>query len=112
MSKSNPFAAPARIYSRAKKVEATPDSEPAADESVVETAPSASTPDEVVEEETTEVVEEAPVEEVPSGTINEVKAWVGDDKNRAQAALDAERESEEGGRSTLVKYLEDMISGD
>jgi hypothetical protein len=54
---------------------------------------------------------EAPEEssEVPTGTINEVKAWVGDDKERAQAALDAENEKDNP-RSTLVDWLEGVLA--
>lgn len=101
MSKSNPFAAPKRRYSKV----VTPEDTTSADEVV--TAPSA---DETVED--TPSAEEAKTEEVPAGSINEVKDWVGDDLERAQAALDAERAAEDGGRSTFIKYLEDMISSD
>jgi hypothetical protein len=41
----------------------------------------------------------------PSGTIEDVKGWVGEDPDRAQQALDAEREGQN--RATLVSYLED-----
>jgi hypothetical protein len=44
----------------------------------------------------------------PSGTIEEVKAWVGDDPERAQQALDAERDG--SNRQTLVAYLEDKAA--
>lgn len=47
--------------------------------------------------------------EVPTGTIAEVKSWVGDDKERAQAALDVENEKDNP-RSTLVDWLEDVIN--
>jgi hypothetical protein len=40
----------------------------------------------------------------PSGTIEEVKAWVGEDSERAQKALDAERSGQN--RPTLIAYLE------
>jgi outer membrane biosynthesis protein TonB len=43
-------------------------------------------------------------EDVPSGTIDGVLAWVGDDHDRAQRALDAERAGQN--RSTLVTQLE------
>lgn len=50
----------------------------------------------------------APVEpegdEPPDGTIEEVKAWVGDDPDRAQAALTAEESGQE--RQTLIAWLE------
>lgn len=52
--------------------------------------------------------EDSGSEEVPTGTINEVKAWVGDDKERAQAALDAEN-AKETPRSTLVDWLEGVL---
>jgi hypothetical protein len=42
--------------------------------------------------------------DVPQGTIAEVLAWVGDDRERAQAALDAEYEG--AIRSTLIAQLE------
>jgi hypothetical protein len=44
----------------------------------------------------------------PSGPIEEVKAWVGDDPERAQQALDAERDG--SNRQTLVAYLEDKAA--
>lgn len=54
-----------------------------------------------------------PVEtsDVPSGTIKKVLAWVGDDKDRAQAALDAEN-ADESPRKSLVEKLEEMILTD
>lgn len=42
--------------------------------------------------------------EVPEGTIAEVLAWVGDDRARASAALDAEYAG--ASRSTLISQLE------
>lgn len=47
-------------------------------------------------------------EEVPNGNIKEITRWVGDDKERAQAALDAENEREDK-RSTLIEKLKDVI---
>jgi len=47
-------------------------------------------------------------EEVPSGTIKEVLTWVGEDKERAQAALDAEKASDSE-RKTLVTSLEEIL---
>jgi hypothetical protein len=47
--------------------------------------------------------------EVPTGTIAEVKDWVGDDKERAQAALDVEN-AKDNPRSTLVEWLEGVIA--
>jgi hypothetical protein len=46
-------------------------------------------------------------EEVPSGTVSEVLAWVDDDKDRAQAALDAEKDG--AARVTLIHALEDIL---
>jgi hypothetical protein len=44
-------------------------------------------------------------DEVPQGTIADVQDWVGDDPDRAQQALDAERAGQN--RATLVAWLED-----
>ena len=44
-------------------------------------------------------------EEVPEGTATEVLDWVGDDPDRAQQALDAERAGKN--RSTLISQLEE-----
>lgn len=52
-----------------------------------------------------EVVEETV--EVPTGTVKEVLEWVGDDKERAQLALDAETEST--ARKSLIQALEEVI---
>jgi hypothetical protein len=41
----------------------------------------------------------------PSGTIEDVKAWVGDDSDRAGSALTAEREGQN--RSSLITWLEE-----
>ena len=46
-------------------------------------------------------------DEVPDGTITEVKAWVGEDPDRAQAALDAEG-TKDNPRVTLVEYLQSL----
>jgi hypothetical protein len=52
---------------------------------------------------------EAPADlEVPEGSIKTVLAWVGDDKAKAEAALDAEKSGQK--RTTLVKELEDILS--
>lgn len=59
-----------------------------------------------VEAQAAPVVEDAP--EVPEGSIKTVLAWVGDDKTKAQAALDAEQDGQQ--RSTLIKELEDILS--
>jgi hypothetical protein len=42
----------------------------------------------------------------PSGTIEEIKAWVGDDHDRAQQALTAERNGQQ--RQTLIAWLESV----
>lgn len=47
------------------------------------------------------------VGEVPDGTINEVKEWVGYDKERAQKALDLELDDK--GRKTLIEHLEEVL---
>lgn len=47
---------------------------------------------------------------VPSGTIPEIKDWVGDDSDRAQRALDAENANAKP-RATLVGYLEGQLNG-
>lgn len=44
--------------------------------------------------------------EVPEGTISDVLDWVGDDPERAQAALVAERDGQN--RSTLISQLESI----
>jgi hypothetical protein len=44
-------------------------------------------------------------QDVPDGTVQDVKDWVGDDPDRAQAALAAENEKDEP-RVTLVDWLE------
>lgn len=43
-------------------------------------------------------------DEVPEGSINDVMSWVGDDPDRAQRALDAERAGLN--RTTLIAQLE------
>lgn len=43
------------------------------------------------------------------GTIPEVKAWIGDDLDRAQVALDREGERDTP-RVTLLDYLQDMLT--
>lgn len=56
-----------------------------------------------------EQVDETEDDEVPEGSVDEVMEWVGDDPDRAQAALDAENESDSP-RSTLVQKLESLTS--
>ena len=59
-----------------------------------------------------EAPESAPVVEADAypegGTIPDVKAWVGDDLDRAEAALAAEMEKDPP-RVTLVEYLENLL---
>lgn len=45
--------------------------------------------------------------EVPKGTVHEVLHWVGDDKEKAQIALDAEKDGAE--RVTLIHALEEIL---
>jgi hypothetical protein len=51
--------------------------------------------------------EESPADPdaVPAGTIDEVLAWVGNDKDRAARALEAEHAKGDQARSTLVAKL-------
>lgn len=48
------------------------------------------------------------IEKVPQGTISEVLAWVDEDVDRAQAALDAEKNGAK--RVTLISALEDIVN--
>ena len=52
---------------------------------------------------------EAP-EQVPDAATPAVLAWVGDDKNRAQQALDKEQQSENP-RKGLTNELNEIING-
>ena len=45
--------------------------------------------------------------EVPTGTVDDVKEWVGDDPDRAQQALDAELDGQN--RTTLIDWLEARV---
>lgn len=54
----------------------------------------------------TEAQEETKLE-VPSGTVSEVTDWVGTDKERAKAALAAEKTGAE--RKTLISHLEEVL---
>jgi len=47
-------------------------------------------------------------ETVPDGTIKEVLDWVGDDKDRAKAAVDAESNTDDP-RPSLIKKLEKVL---
>ena len=48
---------------------------------------------------------------VPKGTTKEILEWVGDDKDRAQQALDAE-EADDSPRKTLVHDLNKKLDED
>jgi hypothetical protein len=48
-------------------------------------------------------------EAVPSGTTKEVTDWVGDDKDRAQRALDAEEAKGDDGRVGLKRELNKVL---
>lgn len=55
-------------------------------------------------------VEEVEVDdslEVPVGSVAEVLEWVGEDKERAQLALETEKAGHE--RKTLLKQLKDLV---
>lgn len=55
------------------------------------------------------VAAEEPAElDVPEGSIKTVLAWVGDDKAKASAALDAEKDGQK--RTTLVKELQEILA--
>lgn len=57
---------------------------------------------------TPDINEENKELEVPSGTVAEVTAWVGDDEDRAKAALKAENDGAK--RVTLTHALEEIIN--
>lgn len=92
MTESNPFAARPRVY----------DSEIPTETEVADTTEQAQAAADVAPVKTEKV------SEVPNGSIKEVKDWVGDDTERAQVALDAENEGNQ--RSTLITYLEGLLS--
>lgn len=52
------------------------------------------------------LVTETPADGVPEGTVEEVLAWIGDDPERALAALDAEN-ARRPTRKSLIKRLEE-----
>lgn len=49
-------------------------------------------------------------DEVPAGSAKEVLDWVGDDKDRAQQALDAEETKPNGGRKGLKNDLQELLN--
>lgn len=49
---------------------------------------------------------------VPDGTRDQVLEWVGDDRQRAQAAWDAEVAKGDKARSTLLATLEQLLSAE
>lgn len=59
---------------------------------------------------TPEPVEEISEDRVPEGLIADVLAWVDNDPDRAQAALDAEQAS--SARPTLIHQLEQIATPD
>lgn len=46
--------------------------------------------------------------EAPKGTVSEVLAWVGDDKDKAKVALEAEQDGAK--RVTLIRDLEEILN--
>lgn len=48
---------------------------------------------------------------VPDGNVDEILAWVGNDAERARAALVVEPERHDPPRKTLVEPLEDLLGG-
>lgn len=65
-----------------------------------------------VEDLATAPAAEDPGDQVPDGTVAEVADWVGDDRDRARAALDGEQAKGDGARSTLVAALEKLLSAE
>lgn len=84
MSESNPYAAPSVYESIPEHTEVRDTTEEAQSTEVVETT-----------------------SEVPVGSIKEVLAWVGEDAERAQKALEAEEAGSE--RKTLVGSLKEIL---
>ncbi len=62
---------------------------------------------EVEKEDAPVVVEEEEEETVPEGTVKEILAWVGDNKDRVILALEAEN-AKESPRKGLVSSLEEL----
>ncbi len=62
-------------------------------------------------DERADYVEEYHAEEVPSGTTREIIEWVGDDKERAQRALDVEEAKGDSGLKGLKRDLHKMLEG-
>ncbi len=60
-----------------------------------------------VEKEDAPVVVEEEEETVPEGTVKEILAWVGDNKDRVILALEAEN-AKESPRKGLVSSLEEL----
>lgn len=88
------------------------DTDPYADPSApaVEEARTVTTPVEAPTEEAPVEAQEAPVSEeltAPEGSIKDVLAWVGDDRTKAQVALDAETAGDK--RKTLIKELSEVL---
>jgi len=53
-----------------------------------------------------EVIEEQKLE-VPEGSVASILKWVGDDKEKAEAALEAEKAGKD--RVTLIEQLEEIL---
>lgn len=109
---SNPYA-PAK-QNTPNVYDSAPSHNPGPTPDPEEVLPGEGSPDPVSPEpspDPTVPVGEDPVltEEVPVGTISEVTEWVGEDKDRAALALEAEKNSANP-RKTLVATLEGILS--
>ncbi len=81
-----------------QRAESTKNKRPAAQASAPASAPAPAPIDNSVKTE----------DDVPSGTVPEILSWVGEDKDRAQKALDAEKDDDKP-RKGLVKSLEEIL---
>ena len=95
MSDTDPYAAP--------NVETANKATEAANAEAAKAAPAAPQPEQKLPaaEPTVETVQ------VPEGSVKEVLRWVGDDADKAKAAIDAEKKGDN--RSTLISKLEAII---
>jgi hypothetical protein len=57
------------------------------------------------------VAKDADPNDVPSGTVPEILTWVGEDKERAQRALEVEN-ADEKPRKGLIKALSELIDAE
>ena len=69
---------------------------------------SQSEPDQVTAQDSAST-EQSAESSVPTGSVREIMDWVGDDKDRAQSALDQEN-SKDDSRVSLVRQLEAKIA--